>query len=195
MRCTKSYVAAAVVLLASGLWAQEVKHDPAPQIMARLSYDNSGVIQEEHAIRHICIAVSVNGDYKIVRSIDQGKTQRLEGKIPSDQFQQFRKAIESLELRGLSADQGGLIRRESERFAAEFVPPGPPQLEDKSKRVEWLNADGENPFPKSVARVVDWLKNFEPRDGKVFTYADYPDVCPSGGLRLLQPSLTENSQH
>lgn len=191
MRCPKPYVAVTAVLLASGLWAQEAKH-ATPQILARISYDNSGVI-EEQGIRHICIAVSVNGDYRIVRSMDQGKTQRLEGKIPPEQFQQFRKAIESPELRALSGNHGGLIRQESERFAAELVRPGPPRLEDKSKRVEWLNADGEDPFPKSVARVVEWLKGFDPKDGKIFTYADYPDVCPSGGLRLLQPAVAENS--
>jgi hypothetical protein len=55
-----------------------------------------------------------------------------------------------------------------------------------------LNGDGENPFPASVSSVVDWIKRFEPKGGKMFEYADYPDVCPTGGLRLLQPSVAEN---
>jgi hypothetical protein len=44
-----------------------------------------------------------------------------------------------------------------------------------------------------VSKIVDWLIRFQPKDGKSFDYADYPDVCPTGGLRLLQPAIAENS--
>jgi hypothetical protein len=37
-------------------------------------------------------------------------------------------------------------------------------------------------------------EEFKPKDGNTFENSDYPDVCPSGGLRLLQPSVAENSQ-
>jgi hypothetical protein len=64
--------------------------------------------------------------------------------------------------------------------------------EDEAQRLQWLNADGENPFPDSVTKVVIWLKHFEPTDAKLFEYTEFPDVCPSGGLRLLQPSVAAN---
>ena len=60
-------------------------------------------------------------------------------------------------------------------------------------RLKWLNADGESPFPASVSKLVDWLQGFQPKDAKSFEYAEYPEVCPAGGLRLLQPSVAENS--
>ena len=99
----------------------------------------------------------------------------------------------------MSGDHGGLIRQESERFAAEILF-GDRGREDGARkglghepwRLQWLNADGESPFPASASTLVDWLKRFQPKDGKSFEYADYPDVCP-GGLRLLQPAVAQNS--
>jgi hypothetical protein len=183
----KSLLTAAVLLVSVSLWAQEVYHSPAPDLLARLSYDSSAVVQGEGA-RHICVAVSRDGDYRIVRSPNRGQTQRLQGKMPQEQFQQLKTLLESSEFRGLSGNHGGLIRQESESFGAEIPMPGPLR-EAGAQRLHWLNADGESPFPGSVAKVIHWLKHFEPTDGKPFVYAEYPDVCPSSGLRLLQPSV------
>jgi hypothetical protein len=187
---TKSLLIAAVLLFSGALWAQEAHHFRDPDLLARLSYDSSPVVQRE-GVRHICVAVGRDGDYRIVRSLNGGQTQRLQGKIPQEQFQQLKTLLGSVEFRVLSGNHGGLILQESESFAAEIPMPGW-QREDGTQRLQWLNADGESPFPNSVAKVVDWLKHFEPTGGKLFVYAEYPDVCPSGGLRLLQPSVTDN---
>lgn len=186
----KTFLTAAVLLVSVGLWAQEVYHSLDPDLLARLSYDSSAVVQGE-GVRHICVAVSRDGDYRIVRSPNRGQTQRLQGKMPQEQFQQLETLLESPEFRGLSGNHGGLIRQESESFGAEIPMPGP-QREAGAQRLRWLNADGESPFPDSVAKVIHWLKHFEPMDGKPFVYAEYPDVCPSSGLRLLQPSVAAN---
>ena len=186
----KSILTAAVVLISVGLWGQEVYHSPAPDLLARLSYDSSAVVQDE-GVRHVWVAVSRDGDYRIVRSPNRGQTQRLQGKMPQEQFQQLKTLLESPEFRGLSGNHGGLIRQESESFGAE-IPMSGPQRDAGAQRLRWLNADGESPFPASVAKVIHWLKHFEPTDGKPFVYAEYPDVCPSGGLRLLQPSVATN---
>jgi hypothetical protein len=186
----KSFLTAAVLLVSVGLWAQEVYHSPDPDLLARLSYDSSAVVQGE-GVRHICVAVSRDGDYRIVRSPNRGQTQRLQGKMPQEQFQQLKTLLESPEFRGLAGNHGGLIRQESESFGAEIPMPGP-QREAGAQRLRWLNADGESPFPGSVDKVIHWLKHFEPTDGKPFVYAEYPDVCPSSGLRLLQPSVAAN---
>jgi hypothetical protein len=84
-----------------------------------------------------------------VRSLENGQTQRLQGKIPSEQFQQLRKSLESTGFRSLSGTHGGLfILQESESFAAELSVPGPQRGEGKTQRLRWLNADGEQPFSK-----------------------------------------------
>jgi hypothetical protein len=190
----------ALLLAVSGLIAQERYHLPDPDLMARLSYDNSGAVQNEN-VHHVCIAVSHDGEYRIVRSLENGRSQRLNGTMAKEELDQLSKLLESSQLRKLSGDHGGLVRQQAERFAAE-IPLGdrsraevtPEGFEQKAWRLQWLNGDDENPFPASVSKVVDWIQGFQPKDGKSFDYADYPDVCPAGGLRFLQPSVAENSR-
>ena len=198
-RSPKILLSAALVLATSGLLAQERYRSPDPDLLARLSYDNSGAVENAN-FRHVCIAVSRDGEYRILRSLDSGRRQRLHGTMAKEEFDQLSKLLESAQLRKLSGDHGGLVRQQSERFAAE-IPIGDRSLADgilegseqKEWQLWWLNGDGENPFPPSVSKVVDWIKRFQPKDGKSFEYDEYPDVCPAGGLRFLQPSVAENS--
>jgi hypothetical protein len=185
--CSKLFLAA-VLLISVGLWAQDVRHFRDSNLLARLSYDDTPSLARADGLRQVCVAVSRDGDYRILRSLNNGEPQRLQGKMPQKEFQQLKKLLASPEFRRLSGNHGGLIRRESESFAAEIPMPG----EDRAQRLQWLDADGESPFPDSVTKVVIWLKQFEPTDGKLFEYAEYPDVCPSGGVRLLQPSVAAN---
>jgi hypothetical protein len=197
--CATSFLTMAVVLVSPGLWAQERYHSVDPDLLARLSYDNSAIVRGDE-VRQVCVAVSRDGDYRIVRSLTTGEAQRLQGKLPQEQFEQLKKLLGSDKFRALSGNHGGLIRQASESFGAEI--PVPPRKLARgfdigsavppAQRFQWVNADGESPFPGPAAKVVDWLKHFEPKDGKSFVYADYPDVCPSGGLRLLQPSVAAN---
>jgi hypothetical protein len=189
----------AAILVASSSIAQERFHPPDPNLMARLSYDNSGVVRPGD-VHHVCVAVSRNGDYRIVRSLDNAQTQRLHGKMPKEELRQLTNLLEAAELRKLSGYHGGLIRQESESVTAE-IPLRDGWHEDEAGnwveheawRLQWLNPDGESPFPAPVSKLVDWLKRFQPNDGKSFDYAEYPDVCPTGGLRFLQPNIAENS--
>jgi hypothetical protein len=111
--------------------------------------------------------------------------------MSQEQIQQLKALLQADDFRSLSGSHGGLIRRDAETFGAE-IPIANSQNKDATQRLQWLNGDGENPFPNSMAKVVDWLKHFEPTDGKSFVLTDYPDVCPSGGLRLLQPTVAAN---
>jgi hypothetical protein len=67
-RRPKMLLTTALVVAASISVAQERYRSPDPDVMARLSYDNSGVVQQED-VRHVCIAVSRDGEYRIVRSL------------------------------------------------------------------------------------------------------------------------------
>jgi len=197
--CAKTLLAAAILLVASSSVAQEPYHPTDSDLVARLSYDSFGVVLRGN-MGHMCVAVSRDGGYRIVRSLDDGQTQRLHGKIPMEEFRQLTKLLGAAEFRSLSGDHGGLIRQESESFGAEVLGPmrehadGTRRLLERDVwRLHWLNADGTSPFPASVSKLVDWLQRFQPKDGKSFENAEYPDVCPAGGLRLLQPSVAEIS--
>ena len=146
---------------------------------------------------HVCFAVSRNADYRIIRSSDAGHTERLDGKLPKEEFGQVSNLQEAPDFRNLSGNGGGLIRQDAETFAAEIAVRGrwhddgygTKWLEPQTRRLQWLNADGETPFPTPVVKVVDWLKKFEPSNAKRFEATEFPDVCPSGGMRLVQPSF------
>jgi hypothetical protein len=196
--CPKMLLAATALLTASGAIAQERLPSPVPELVARLSYDSSGPVSQGD-MRHVCMAVFRNGEYRIVRSWDELPAERLQGKMTKEESHRLFKLLESAEFRNLSGSRGGLIRQQAESFAAEI--PSDDRLntdgirewsEREAWRLQWLNGDGQNPFPASVSKIVDWLQRFEAKDGKSFEYADYPDVCPAGGLRFLQPSVAEN---
>jgi|ERR1700733_14967037 len=196
----KTLITAAILLVAPNSIAQERYHPPDPNLMARLSYENSGVVRPGE-VRHVCVAVSRDGDYRIVRTLDNGQTRRLHGKMLKEEFHQLTRLLGASDFRNLSGDHVGVVRQEAESFAAE-IPLGDRWREDGGRKwleheawhLQWLNADGESPFPTSVSKLVDWLQRFQPKGAKSFEYAEYPDVCPAGGLRLLQPTLAENSR-
>jgi hypothetical protein len=196
----KTLLIVSFLLISLGLWAQEGNRLNDSDLLARLSFERSWMAQEG-GIRHVCVAVSRDGDYRIVRTDYLGQTLRLHGKMPGEQFQQLTKLLEAAEFRALSGNHGGLIRQGAESFTAEI--PGVSRehadalgrwLDHDVWRLQWLNGDGESPFPGAVAKVVDWLRQFQPKGGKSFSYAEFPDVCPTGGFRLLQPAVAENQQ-
>jgi hypothetical protein len=196
----KTPLIAAILLVASLSVAQQTKPSTDASLMARLSYDNSGFSQPG-SVMHVCFAVSQDGDYRIVRSSDDnGHTRRLHGNMPKEEFRQLTNLLEAADFRNLSGNGGGLVRKEAETFAAEIALDGrwhddghgTKWLEPESWRLQWLNADGESPFPNPVAKVVDWLKQFEPTNAKRFENTEFPDVCPVRGLSLVQPSISEN---
>lgn len=191
------FFAVVVFQVSGGLWAQEAPQPKASDVLARLSYHGlpTGIRDE---VRDVCFSVSADGEYRIVRTLEAGVTERRQGQIPEPQFKKLKDALESKEFRALSPTHGGIIREDAEMFTAEL--PLPPRknadglFEDGAWRLEWLNADGENPFPNSVATVIDWLKTLDLKHGKRFDYAEFPNVCPTGGLRLIQPSMATNSR-
>jgi len=195
---TKAFLTVSFLLIPFGLWAQESDHRTDSDLIARLSYQSPSVMYEGNVL-HVCVAVSRDGDYRMVRSMDDGLTLRLHGRMSKEQLQDLTKLLGAGEFRALSGNHSGLIRQDAESFGAEV--PGPMRehtdgtlkwLEPDVWRLQWLNADGESPFPSSVAKVVDWLRQFRPKNGTPFLYAEFPDVCPSSGVRLLQPTVAAN---
>ena len=198
---TRCLLAAAVLLAAASLLAQEVYRSDDPDLLARLSYDRSSMPRVGlDDVRGMCIAVSRSGTYRIERMTGT-QIQRLEGRMPREQFKQLKTLLKSPEFRVLLGNDTGLIRQEAEIFRAEIslglrehADGAGRWIEQDAWRMQWLDADGESPFPGSVVKVIEWLRNFEPEGGKRFEYAEYPDVCPSGGLHLLQPTAAANGR-
>lgn len=181
---------ATALLISLPLCAQE-HHSSDSDLLARFSYESSSVNHTD-GLQRICFAVSDSGEYRVVETLSGPSHEgiRLHGKLSDDDFKQLKSVVLSTDLRALPKSHGGLIRQESETFAAQI--PSGWQGSASTLRVRWLNADDESPFPAPVAKVVKWLKDFEPKGGKQFEYAEFPDVCPSGGLQLLQPSVAAN---
>lgn len=198
--CARVLLSLSFLVVPLVVWAQEPARSENPDLLARLSYHTSAAVQRD-GVQQVCLAVSRDREYRIVRLASEKPVQRLHGTLTKEQFEQLTKLLESRKFRALSGNHGGLIRQDAERFAAE-IPLGDRQradgtrvwIEPEARHLQWLNADGESPFPDSVAKIVNWLQRFQPKDGKEFEYAEFPDVCPSVGLSLVQPAVADNQR-
>src|SRR5215469_5104389 len=150
------------LLASSAMLAQESDHIANLDLLVRLSYQSSGSGGQQ-----VCLAVSRDSQYHIARRGLLGQTTRLQGQMQKEQFEQLAKLLESPEFGKLSGSSGGLIRKDAESFAVE-IPLGDhlradgtgKWMEFTAHRLQWLNPDGEHPFPDSVAKVVDWVEHF-----------------------------------
>src|SRR5205823_6621674 len=103
----ESLLMTALLLMSVGLSAQEVFHSHDPDLFARLSYDSSPAVQKDE-VRHLCVAISLNGDYRLVRSLTPERTQRLHGKMSEQQFEQLKALLSSSDFRDIVGSRGGL---------------------------------------------------------------------------------------
>ena len=74
----RTLLMAAILLVASPSIAQEVTHPTDSNLMARLSYDNPSVTRLGD-VRRVCIAISRDGDYRMLQLLAIGQTQRRQG--------------------------------------------------------------------------------------------------------------------
>ena len=188
-RSAGTILVAALLGMSVSLSAQEIYRLHDPDMLARLSY-NTDTTQ-------ICLAVTLDGSYRMVRSTEDtlDGPQRLQGKLSKKEFQELDALLDARGLKALPSNHAGLIRRNADNFAAEIpVPSSKGEADDRTRRLQWLNADDESPFPATIEKLVSWMRNFQPRNARSFTYEEFPDVCPSPGLSLVQPSVAAN-QH
>ena len=170
-----------------------------PDLLVRLSY-------ERWPGQQTCISVFQDGDYRIITpSNTTGDRLRLKGKMADDQLLRLKKMLAAPGFRSLSSNAAGMIRDHAENFRAEVsrVEPSegdktqvhPRSLPPPPRRLHWLNADDESPFPAPIAKLVDWMENFKAKNAKPFDDREFRgDVCPSVGLSLVQPSVAANGR-
>ena len=118
MHCSRTLLTVSFLVISFSMWAQEADHHDSA-LLARLSYERSTVVWKAGE-QNVCVAVTRDGEYRIVRALDDGQTQRLRGKMPKDQLQQLAQLLGAAKFRALSGDHGGLIRQDAEVFAAEI---------------------------------------------------------------------------
>jgi hypothetical protein len=188
-RFAGAILVAALLEMSISLSAQEIYRLHDPDTLARLSYNTFAT--------QICLAVSLDGSYRILRLTEDmhDGPQRLQGKLSKKEFRELDALLGSPGFKSLESNHAGLIRQNAENFTAEIPVPGSKgEADDRTQRVQWLNADGESPFPASIDELVSWMRNFQPKNARSFTYEEFPDVCPSPGLSLIQPSVAANQR-
>jgi hypothetical protein len=188
-RFAGAVLVAALLGMSVSLSAQEIYRLHEPDMLVRLSY-NTFTTQ-------ICLAVTLDGSYRMVRSTEDtfDGPQHLQGKLSKKEFHELDALLDAPGFKELGSNQAGLIRQSAENFVAEIPAPGSNgEADDRTRRLQWLNADGESSFPASIDKLVSWMRNFQAKNARSFTYKEFPDVCPSIGLSLVQPSVAAN-QH
>ena len=173
-----------------------------PDLLVRLSY-------ERWPGQQTCISVSQEGDFRIVSPSNTTVERiRMKGKMADDQLLLLKKMLAAPAFRSLSSNHAGMIRDHAESFRAEVsqveVQPAFPFEDNKSRvhtrsllapprRLHWLNGDDESPFPAPIAKLVDWMETFKPKNAQPFDDGEFSeDVCPSVGFTLVQPSVAAN---
>jgi hypothetical protein len=190
-------------LATTASWAQERYHPSDLQLLTRLSYERSPF--DSDGIQRMCIAVSQNGDYRMLSVTERSNGWlESEGTMSKDQFEQLKGLLKARAFTSLPEDHGNIIRSGAENFMAELwrqevapvvqfrstVPNVPPQSTSVPyRRIHWLNADGESPFPQPLRKVIEWMKNFRTSGARHVESPDRADACPSVGFSLLQPSI------
>jgi hypothetical protein len=208
----KTCLTIAILTASLAMYGQAHYHFADTNLLARLAFDSGGL--QSPGSQHTCLAVDRDGSYRMMRTneglrmirtlnLDPAEplsnedirtlldsTQRLEGTLSPEQLLQLKTLLESSDLRFLSGNHFALIRQSAEIFTAE-IPVLDKQVSDSSLHVHLLNADGRTPFPAPVRKIVDWLSRFEPTNAKRSANLDFQDVCPSGGLQLVQPVASD----
>lgn len=187
----------ALLGMSASLSAQAVRPWQESDVLARLSYDAS--------MARICLEVSLDGAYRMQRSLESVRSvqskrsadegpQRLEGKLSDKEFRELEALLDSRDLRSLGNNHAGLIRQNAENFTAEIpIPSRKGEVDDRTLKLQWLKADDENPFPATVEKLVSWIRNLQTKNTHSFTSGEFPNVCPLGGISLVQPSIADNN--
>jgi len=182
-------------LVASALaWGQNPQVNEHPSALVRVSF-TSLILGDSGSYRQICFSFDRTGRYELRRVTMKVSTERTQGSAVYDKVvsgpphtelvRGFMFASESEKLEKLLADSDFLkfttstpkmtaLQRGAEDFVAE-VP-----REKGVQRVVMRDADGENPFPRSVQEIVNWLQDFKAENAKPLDVS--ADICPRDAL-------------
>jgi hypothetical protein len=196
MRFSKRHIVMASALLASTFaWGQQPQIN-GPQIneptslLVRMSVASSWEPSGFGSFPQICFSVDRSGHYEMRRATMKGNaefvegtphTELLQGTMPVKELKKLETLLQDPEFRALPRSSGGILRKGAETFVAE-VP-----RRNGVQRVVISDTDGENPFPHSAQRTVDWLQQFKAEGAEPLDVSAL-DICPSGALQPVNPN-------
>lgn len=200
MQFSKRYLVLTSLLLASTFgWAQQHPIDQPIPLLVRMSFTNSWVPQGFGTSPQICFSVDRTGRYKMRRlaiklsaESPQARpdtkllpgsiyTEQLQGTLPATELEKLDKLLAEPDFLNLAASAPNILRNGAETFVAE-VP-----RDDYVQRVVMSDADGENPFPRSANRIVNWLQHFKAEGAKPLEISS-EDVCPRAAIQPARPA-------
>jgi len=200
MQFAKRYLVAALLLLASTLvWGQQPQINQRTSLLVRMSFTSSWVPQGFGSFPQICFSIDRTGHYEMRRltmkvSTEPPKgspddklilgtpyTELLQGTLPASELEKLQKLLADPEFLKLAASAPNILRKGADTFVAE-VP-----REGYVQRIVISDADGENPFPRSANRIVNWLQRFKAEGAKPLDVSA-EDICPSAALQPINPA-------
>jgi hypothetical protein len=170
---TKFLLAATMFLAPTFTCAQLLQAKDQTNQLARLSLSSTSPIAAgEKGFPQVCFSVDRDGRYQMSRLTSEGGRELLQGTVLPGKLKKLEELLGDSEFISVGSS-GGLLRNSAQAFAAE-VP-----REKGTLRIFISDTDTENPFPRSVRRVANWLQNFNPEDAEPFE-TSVPDICPRG---------------
>jgi hypothetical protein len=185
----KHFLMASVLLASTFAWGLQPQISGPASLLARMSFASSWVPSGFGSFPQICFSVDRSGHYEMRRMTIKGNaeivegtphTELLQGTLPPKELKKLEVMLHDPEFRTLPKSSGSILLRGAKTFVAE-VPRA-----SGAQRVVVSDTDGENPFPPSAQRIVNWLQRFK-AEGAEPLDVSAPDICPSGALQPVKP--------
>jgi hypothetical protein len=171
-------VASSLLFSGAGL-AQMKNRASEAQLVTRIAYRSTyGADWREQGSPQVCFALYRDRYYRLSKLTENG-IEAFQGTISKRQFFEIAEMLKHL----VQKRENGIILQGSESLIVDFT--------GKSDRYTWVDADHQNPFPKPVANIVDWLQGFKTRGAAPFTLRELSDepICPPASEKPLQPTI------
>jgi hypothetical protein len=174
-------------MLSTTTFAQGNVSASSDAVFARLGYESTwpvrGAARGVEGFSHVCVVIRQNGDYILQRKNTIGITQVQKGTLANADMERVSQMLNAADLRNLPSNNGsGVIKGGSQTFVAEIW-----RKQQSRQYLKWRDIDGTAPFPASIAIVVAWLRQFNPKGAQSMQIGE-ESICLRSG-RSVRPLL------
>jgi hypothetical protein len=201
MRFSKrQIVLSAAILAATFAWGQQPDvHLPADSsLLVRMSFASSWEFHGFVTGPQVCFSVNRSGHYQMRRVttkttiepregapngkavVETPQTEYLQGTLAVRDLENLKKFVGDPNLLKLTVVPPSIVRKGGETFVAEIA------NGSRTRRIVVSDADGENPFPDSAEKIVDWLEGFKAEGARPLDVST-EDICPTGTMQPIAP--------